>query len=295
MDIASVYHEVSMPATIATLTIPGYSVDRNAAPVNFDQQTWPLKIYTLGRFSLVRDGVPLHFSGKVPHKPLELLKALIAFGGRGVSEERLIDRLWPDTEGGYATRSFSSALYRLRQLLGDNRFIQRQEKRITLDDCFCWVDTWVFERLSKQAQNCIQQGESDQTLAMQTAQLAIAHYNGHFLPADADQQWTICMRERLRGKMLNLITMVGQHWETDSDWHTALAFYQKGLETDELYEEFYQRQMICHYQIGNYGEVSSVYQRCRSILALIGVKPSPQTTTIYEAAISSKQSPDSMF
>lgn len=94
------------------------------------------------------------------------------------------------------------------------------------------------------------------------------------------------MRERLRGKMLNLITMVGRYWEEVTNWHTALAIYQKGLETDDLYEEFYQRQMICHGQLGNHGEVASVYQRCRITLATLGIKPSPRTNTVYEAAIS---------
>lgn len=280
-----------MPTTISMFTLPEFPGSKDTPVFDLDQQTWPLKIYTLGRFGLVRDGVPLHFAGKVPHKPLELLKALIAFGGRGISEDRMIDSLWPDADGEYATSSFSSALHRLRQLLGDNRFIQRQDRRITLADTFCWVDTWTFERLSKLALSRMQLGEPDGSPALQTAHLAIAHYSGHFLPADTDQQWSICMRERLRGKVLNLITMVGRHWERASDWHTALAIYEKGLEADELYEEFYQRQMICHSQLGNHGGVASVYQRCHAALAIIRVKPSPQTTTIYEAAISSRQSP----
>lgn len=42
-----------------------------------DEWPWPLKIYTLGRFEIVRDGTPLVFSGKVQKKPLEMLKAEI--------------------------------------------------------------------------------------------------------------------------------------------------------------------------------------------------------------------------
>jgi len=275
-----------MPATIATPIRPGIPVVQSEPDLGLDQFTWPLKIYTLGRFGLVRDNVPLYFSGKVPRKPLELLKILVAFGGRGVSEERLTEHLWPFTETGDAARSFSSALHRLRQLLGDSRFIRRQDKLITLDARFCWVDAWAFERLSKQVQSGMQQGQPEQSSAVQWAHLAITHYTGHFLPADRDQRWSISMRERLRGKMLNLITVVGQHWEAATDWHTALSIYQKGLETDDLHEEFYQRQMICHCQLGNHGEAASVYQRCCSTLAMLGVKPSPQTNIIYKTAIS---------
>lgn len=275
-----------MATTSARFIISELSDVLDAPDSNLDQQTWPLKIYTLGRFGLVCNGVPLRFSGKVPRKPLELLKALVALGGRGVSEERLIDHLWQGTESGAVIHALSAALHRLRQLLGGNGFIQRHDGQITLDPDFCWVDAWAFERLSKKAQSYMQQGDSCQSLAMQTAQRAIVHYTGPFLPADRYQQWSISMRERLREKMRNLIYMVGQHWEANTDWHTALATYQKGLETDDLHEIFYQRQMICHCQLGNHGEVASVYQRCRITLAVLGIMPSPRTTSVYEAAIS---------
>lgn len=46
---------------------------------------WPLKIYTLGRFGIVKDGRHLlsnvQFQRKAKHRPVELLKAIIALGG----------------------------------------------------------------------------------------------------------------------------------------------------------------------------------------------------------------------
>src|SRR6185436_11547829 len=57
---------------------------------------WRTKVHVLGRYEVYRDERRLEFSGKVPKKPLMLLKALIAYGGRSVPEERLMDALWPD-------------------------------------------------------------------------------------------------------------------------------------------------------------------------------------------------------
>ncbi len=51
-----------------------------------DRWPWQLRIYTLGRFGLIKDGEAMRFTGKIQQKPLALLKALIAFGGREVSE-----------------------------------------------------------------------------------------------------------------------------------------------------------------------------------------------------------------
>jgi ATP/maltotriose-dependent transcriptional regulator MalT len=54
---------------------------------------WPIRVYTFGRFAVIRDDEPLTFSRKVQRRPLGLLKTLIALGGREVREERLIDAL----------------------------------------------------------------------------------------------------------------------------------------------------------------------------------------------------------
>ena len=56
-------------------------------------------IYTLGRFEVVLDGVPLRFKGRAPVRALELLSALIAAGGRGVSVGSISDSLWPEADG----------------------------------------------------------------------------------------------------------------------------------------------------------------------------------------------------
>ena len=41
---------------------------------------WPIRVYTLGRFEIQLDGMPLRSEGKAQRKPLELLKAVIALG-----------------------------------------------------------------------------------------------------------------------------------------------------------------------------------------------------------------------
>ena len=58
-----------------------------------DHPPWALKIFTLGRFGLLSDGKPVRFTRKAQEKPLALLKALIALGGREVHEEQIADAL----------------------------------------------------------------------------------------------------------------------------------------------------------------------------------------------------------
>jgi hypothetical protein len=113
--------------------------------------TMTLRLYTLGRFSLVRHDKPLRFAARAQSKPLALLKALIAYGGRDVGITTLAASLWPDAEGDLAEQSFKTTLHRLRQLVGNEALVLRDDK-LSLDPVVCWVDVdvWVFERLLNQ-------------------------------------------------------------------------------------------------------------------------------------------------
>ena len=116
-------------------------------PVEIDNWPWPLKIHTLGQFELEKDGEPIRFYGKVQHKPLAMLKALVAPGGKDQKEEQISDLLWPEADGDAAHSTFKSNLFRLRQLLGVENGVKFQEGKVGLDPRYCWVDAWAFERI----------------------------------------------------------------------------------------------------------------------------------------------------
>lgn len=87
-------------------------------PIHCENWPWPVKIFTLGRFVVLHEDKPLPFTGKIQHKPLEMLRIILSNRDGEVSEARLIDTLWPDTESDAAYRSYEAALHRMRRLLG---------------------------------------------------------------------------------------------------------------------------------------------------------------------------------
>ncbi|KAF0219541.1 MAG: transcriptional [Geobacteraceae bacterium] len=255
-------------------------------PVELENWPWPLKIYTLRRFALVIAGEPVSFSGKVQQKPLALLKALIALGGREVSEEQLSDHLWPDSETSALRTAFNTNLHRLRKLIGDDRAILMSDGKITLNPRLCWVDAWAFERLCGEVEAILNGNTADNKPAnlIRPAEKAMALYQGSFLAGDAGEPWAISRRERLRSRFLHLIGKLGESLEGTGKWRKAAECYRKGLETDDLAEEFYQKLMVCHQHLGNQAEALKVYERCRTTLAaVLSVTPSARTRAIYKA------------
>ena len=270
----------------------------DSSPLEIEKWPWPLKIYTLGQFELERYGEPIRFNGKVQQKPLLLLKALIALGGKDVREEQLADLLWPEADGDAAHSTFKSNLSRLRHLLIMENGIQFQEGKAALDPRYCWVDAWAFERICNKVEAGLKEKEigepakgnaaenqkkAEKEEIMRLAEKAIGLYKGHFLQGSEKETWTVSYRERLRNKFLRLIIKSGVYRQKNEQWGEAVEYYQKALEVDELAEEFYQHLMICHQQLGQHAEAFKVYRRCRDTLsAVLGIDPSPRTETIHK-------------
>jgi two-component SAPR family response regulator len=217
-----------------------------------------------------------------------VLKALIAMGGREVREDEIMDHLWPEADGDLAQQSFASALHRLRQLLGHERIVQRQEGKLTLDDRFCWVDAWAFEATLEQAEGLWKKEEA--TNAVQLLEKAMQMYRGPFLAQETGQPWTLSMKERLRGRFLRNVEKLGKYWQQSSQWEKALDVYLKGLEVDDLAEEFYRGVMICYRQLGRRNDALAAYKRYRRILSSVpGLAPSARVEALYKSLAENRE------
>src|SRR5262245_49096648 len=193
---------------------------------------WPLQIYTFGQFEILRDGRPLEYSRKAPRKTMALLKAIIAYGGANVPEQKLIDAFWSDEEGDVATKSLGAALHRLRKLLGDSEAIIQQGGALSLDQARVWVDVWAFEDLLARPQA--------------SATDVMALYRGAFLAEDDGEPWPVTTRERLRGRFIHAVAEIGKRLEEDDRPDEAIECYLRGLDADPVIEQFYQGLMRCY-------------------------------------------------
>ena len=111
-----------------------------------------LKIFTMGRFSVIHENEPIVFRSKAQKRPLDLLKAIIALGSRGVSKSHLTELLWPDSSGDAAVSVINTTLSRLRKLIGKDAILT-EDGCISLNRNYCSVDCWELERLLNSGKN----------------------------------------------------------------------------------------------------------------------------------------------
>jgi DNA-binding SARP family transcriptional activator len=250
-------------------------------PLFVHHKGWPYKvrIRAMGIFMIERDERVLSFKGKVPRRPLAILKCLIASGGINVPVEHLTDSVWPDADGDSALRSFTAALHRLRKLLGDDRLLRLSEGRLSLERGLCFVDSIAFKELRVQAEGAV--GEERKRIM----QRALGLYRGDFLETEQHEPWSIPAREKLRNEALNLLAELASMYEDEGNWAEASSMHEKGISLNPLVEECHRGYMRCLLSMGDKSGAAGAYVRCRDALeAGLGIRPSADTRRLYEQA-----------
>jgi DNA-binding SARP family transcriptional activator len=250
-------------------------------PYHIENWPWALKINTFERFKLIKDGEQFQFTGKAQKKPFDLLKVLVAYGGIEVNTGQIIDALWYEADGDMAHSALSTTLNRLRKLIGIKDIIQLQDGKVSLNQNYCRIDTWAFERTLNEAETLWKKGEEKKTIFLY--EKAINSYKGHFLDNESEEPWMIPLRERLKNRFLSTIIKLGKYLEQEKAFEKAIECYEKGLAVDNLEEVFYQHIMLCCHNLGRKAEAIKIYNRCRDTLnKILEIEPSDETEAIYQ-------------
>ena len=241
---------------------------------------WPfrLRIRALGGFELMRDGEPMRFTGKTQQRPLEILKYVVAAGGKAVDGENVTATLWPDSDGAAAKSSFDSALFRLRKLVDVDNAIDLSSGQMSLTRSLVWTDVWALEAALENAGA----GESGPAAA---ARRLLDAYPGPLLGGE-DNPWVAKPRDALRARFVRALMDLGAALERAGDWTTAIDVYRRGLEADNLAESFYRGLMRALAATGNHAEALGAFRRCRELLSIVlGLKPSAETDSLYRQIV----------
>jgi len=254
---------------------------------------WPLRVETFGAFALARAGTPLPMQGKTQKRPLELAKALVAFGGRGVDKQRLVDALWPDADGDTGHAALDMAISRLRKLVGVAEAIVTDDGKVGFNPALVWIDAWAFDR-DVEALQATLRDESNGTRASAIGWRLLSLYRGAFLDNETPRQWLLAARDRWRHRFLRSLSDLGRRHERDARWPDAIALYERGIEVDTLAEDLYRRLMQCHLAQGHPAEVARVFRRCRDMLSVqLGIPPSAETEALFRSIYDARGRPAS--
>jgi len=255
-----------------------------APPDAGEHWPWPVRLYCLGRFAVVCGDKELRFSTKAQAKPLELLKTVLALGGRDVSAAQVAGALWPEQDGDAALNVLGTTLYRLRKLLGHDDALTLSDGKLALDPKVCRVDAWVFERECTRFEDVLVAGlDADATIV--EAQRVVGRYAGAFLPSDDERPFVLARRERLRSRFRRHVELAVARLGQASRWVDSERLLRRAIEVDLLAEGLHRALLESLLAQGRNAEVVEAYERLASLLrAELGVEPSRATQAVVARA-----------
>jgi two-component SAPR family response regulator len=206
-----------------------------------------------------------------------------------VHREVVVEALWPDLEYAAALHNLNTTVYHLRKSLEpalqhgvDSRYIHYESHCYSLDaGPSLALDVEAFEIGIAHARR-----EPDSEQAILFYRRALALYHGDFL-ADLGASTAWCSRERarLRELYLNALEEAGRLHERRHEHQQASQMYWKALSADPCRESACQHLMQLAAQRGDRAAVMSLYHSLSAALDReMGVRPSPETLRIYQAA-----------
>jgi DNA-binding SARP family transcriptional activator len=180
-----------------------------------------LCLRTLGGLSLEGDDPPGTLPG--PRRRVLALLALIAGHQPGISREKLMAMLWPESHIDHARKNLKQGLYSLRQSLGVP-LVSCVNGVLRLDPRFVQVDLWSFEA----------------ELARGNEPGAVAAYRGPFLDGfqisglNELEKWMQAERERLARRHREALRVLAERAETSGEPLEALGWWRQLTELEPL-------------------------------------------------------------
>lgn len=256
---------------------------RPHAPVNvrqarrsLEQQTYSLRVRTLGVETIERDGARIPTSEWRANAARELFLYLLFFGPE--TRERISLAFWPDSSLKRVRSNFHTTLYRSRQALGENVIMFVDELYQINPDIDLWCDAHELQTLTRQARLLPPRDARTEDLWRRAVDL----YRGDFLPS-FDPNWAIPLRESLREAYIEALIGLGECARARNDLPNAVHAYKRALEEEPYREDIHRSIMSCYAQMGERKLILGHLQSLEELLQEeLGVEPSEETLALAQ-------------
>jgi DNA-binding SARP family transcriptional activator len=237
-----------------------------------------------GHFEMFCDDevVPLGRNGKA----LAILKYLLAYRGRPVSQDQLMGWLWPESSPKKARWSLNSAVHVLRKLL--SRCSSVPMNYILLEEGYYRLcpEVRVATDIDEFDASYEKGRRLEKTHGMREAaaeyEEAVKLYRGDYLLEDLYEDWTMVERERLTNAYVDMLGRLARYYLECGQHQRSIRACYRLLEKDRCHEDSYRLLMRCYMSLGLRGRALRHYRLCEEVLEQeYGTVPSSETRSLY--------------
>jgi DNA-binding SARP family transcriptional activator len=175
---------------------------------------------TFGGFDVDLNGAQSRAAGFRP-RIIALLALLIGYGPRGISRDKILSYLWPESDTGHARNSLKQSLFSLRNAFS-GPIVFCSSGLLRLNPQLVEVDRWSFES----------------ALANGQEQAAVSFYRGPFLDGfyvsglAEFERWAELERGRLAAAYADALKTLASRAESAADWAAAMVWWRRLTESE---------------------------------------------------------------
>lgn len=251
-------------------------------------QADPVKINMLGEFSISYGGNTINDSTSRSKKLWMILEYLLAFRDREISQNELIELLWPEDNIENPANTLKTLIYRVRSMLDDLSYEGGGKTMLIYRRGSCsWnreinavIDVDLFEEKLKQAHITEGPVRLDNLLS------ALALYKGDFLPKAALEPWAVPLATYYHTKYLTAVKEAVLMLVGDSRYDEVITICQKATVIDPYDEELHYWLILALYNTGEKQQAMKHYEYVTDMFfSRFGVNPTDRLTGLYKEII----------
>lgn len=250
-----------------------------------ESKTKLITIKMFGGFKISVEDASIQDSSMRTHQLWHLIEYLITFRHKTISQDELIEVLWPDDDIDNPANALKNLVYRIRSTFSAHNLPYAKEMIIYTrgsyqwnNDLRCVVDIEQFEDLYKKASDTAKPDE----LRVENYMKAIGLYSGDFLPGSCYEGWVIPISSYYRSMYFKCVYAAVELLSAQERFAEVEMICKKALIIDQFEERAHiylmlsmvrqqkQTQALAHYSF-----VTDLFFR------ELGVNPSKAMRAIY--------------
>jgi len=251
-----------------------------------------LHVTMLGGFSLSYGGKTIDDSTRAM-KLWTLLEYLITFRNREISQNELIELLWPEAQSENPINALKTMVHRLRAVLTELGYVDGREMILQKRGSYTWnvnlparLDIEQFESLCREAE---EPGSADeQALACYMA--AISLYKGDFLPRSNLEVWATPIHTYYHIMYINAVRQAIELLKKHERNQDIVDICSVALGIDAYDEYLHYNLILALYKLGKQQAAINQYESMSDLFFnYFGITPSEEMAALYREIIKANQ------
>ena len=215
-----------------------------------------------------------------------LIEYLVTYRSREVTQDELIDLLYPDDRSDTPLNALKTLVHRARGVLNELHFADGKEIIRQCPGGYVWnselpteVDADVFESILNEASAAEEDPEAQLTLRMKAIEL----YKGDFLPEASADTWVVPITAYYRFLYVNAVNAVLEALAERNRWQDLVSAAQRAIAIDPYEERLYYYLILALASTDQVAAAKAQYDSLTDLLHReFGVAPSKELQALYK-------------